>query len=69
MSENLPLLRFAAVTLVLEGMSPKAVQDVIGPLGWIWDPRVEAWRWDALEYHPVHRALRASGLRFDNRVP
>jgi len=61
-------LSFTGGTLVLEGMAPAAVKQAFGAQPWVWDRRVGAWRCDAIEYLPVRRCLRQSGLAFNDTV-
>ncbi|MBI3467390.1 MAG: hypothetical protein HY000_30645, partial [Planctomycetes bacterium] len=62
-------LKFAAGTLLLEGMTPEAVRRVFGPQPWVWDQRVSAWRCDAMHYAGVRRQLAATGHPFEDAVP
>ena len=64
-----PRLRFAGGTLLLEGMAPASVKRLFQPQPWVWDPRVSAWRCDALEYLSVRRSLQKSGWTFTDAVP
>jgi superfamily II DNA or RNA helicase len=69
MPPNLPRLSFAGGTLVLDGMTSTTVGHVVGPGCWRWDPRVPAWRSDALEYPAILRALRSHRCGFTDAVP
>jgi superfamily II DNA or RNA helicase len=62
-------LHFAGGTLLLEGMAPASVKRLFQPQPWVWDPRVGAWRCDALEYLSVRRSLQKSGWTFTDAVP
>jgi superfamily II DNA or RNA helicase len=69
MPPNLPRLTFAGGTLVLEGVTPSAVRQVFGPDLWKWDPRVPAWRCDAIDYQAILHALRSHRCGFTDSVP
>lgn len=43
-------LSFSAGTLLLERVSPSAAGAILRGGSWVWDPRVGAWRADAIEY-------------------
>ena len=64
-------LSFSAGTLVLEGASRQTVGRLFGPAlePWVWDPRVGAWRCDALEYAAVVERLRQARQQVEDRVP
>jgi len=62
-------LSFTGGTLVLEGMSREEVSRVFEPSLWAWDPRVSAWRCDAMQYEAVAGLLREEGCRYDDDVP
>jgi len=46
-------LLFSGGTLLLEGLSREAGMGVLASPPWVWDPRVPAWRCDAMHYTEV----------------
>jgi superfamily II DNA or RNA helicase len=63
------VLRFAAGTLLLEGLPARDVARVFGHPFWTWDGRVRAWRCDAIEYKTVRERLEAHAYLFEDTVP
>jgi hypothetical protein len=43
-------LQFQGGTLLLQGLTARAVDRVFTSVPWVWDQRVHAWRADALHY-------------------
>jgi superfamily II DNA or RNA helicase len=64
-----PRLSFAGGTLLLQGATAAQLKSLFAPDRWVWDPRVPAWRCDAVDYLEVRRALRRRGIRFTDEVP
>ena len=64
-----PKLSFSAGTLVLQGIRREDIPRVAGSTPWVWDPRVGAWRCDALEYAVVGERLRQCAPQFEDEVP
>ncbi len=64
-----PRLTFAHGTLLLEGLGRGHAQPwmKMKSARWAWDPRVSAWRCDALGYAELRERLRA-GVCLDDRV-
>jgi superfamily II DNA or RNA helicase len=64
-------LSFSAGTLLLEGASRQTVGRLFGPAlePWVWDPRVGAWRCDALEYAAVVERFRQARQPVEDLVP
>jgi superfamily II DNA or RNA helicase len=62
-------IAFSGGTLVLEGMSRQGMQRVFGPMPWVWDRRVGAWRCDAMHYADVVERLRQAGQPCEDQVP
>ncbi len=65
----LPRLTFAHGTLLLEGLGRRHAQQWMKAGRWAWDPRVDAWRCDAIGYPALREQLRAGACRLDDRVP
>lgn len=68
-NDSLPVLRFAAGTLTLEGMTPGRVREVFGAELFRWDGRVRAWRCDAIQYSAVLEHRHDAGLDVEDSVP
>lgn len=64
-------LSFSAGTLLLEGVARELVLRAWpgGEGPWTWDPRVGAWRCDAMEYAAVAERLREVLRDLDDQVP
>ncbi len=62
-------LTFSGGTLLLKGVARHELPLLSGATPWVWDPRVPAWRCDALEYASVVQRLRQVAGRFDDEVP
>lgn len=62
-------LRFRGGTLTLEGLTRPAVERVFPSTPWVWDPRVSAWRTDALHYRTVVSELPRLAARVVDQVP
>jgi len=69
MSSSPPRLSFAGGTLLLEGMPGPAVRAAFPQVPWVWDPRVEAWRCDAIEYTAVRARLNRADPAVEDAVP
>lgn len=69
MSQALTKLAFSHGTLTLEGLAQAELASLFGPIGWVWDRRVSAWRCDAIEYVEVLRRLREAARGVDDQVP
>jgi len=69
MSAPPPKLSFSAGTLVLTGVPRGQIDRVAGAAPWVWDPRVGAWRCDALEYAVVLERLGEVFGQVEDAVP
>src|SRR5947209_716851 len=67
--EALPRISFSRGTLLLEPFAADVVKGVRGSGSWMWDPRVAAWRCDAIDYPSLRESLQSGALRFDDKVP
>jgi superfamily II DNA or RNA helicase len=64
-----PRLDFVAGTLVLQNMPRPQVDRLFGPECWVRDPRVDAWRCDAIHYRAVRECLSTRGVTIEDNVP
>jgi superfamily II DNA or RNA helicase len=63
-------LRYDRGTLLLEGLDGQTVATIFVQGLWTWDPRVSAWRCEAVHYAAVRDALRAHPqLQIDDEIP
>ncbi len=62
-------LSFDGGTLLLQGVSRSDLDGAFGSTPWVWDPRVDAARCDAMQYVAVVKQLAHAGLPFDDEVP
>lgn len=62
-------LSFEGGTLVLEGISREGTTTLRDVADWVWDPRVGAWRCDAIHYPAVRESLQRLGWPLEDRVP
>lgn len=64
-------LSFSGGTLLLEGVARDALARVLGDASesWAWDPRVAAWRSDAMQYAAVAARLREPAADLCDDVP
>jgi superfamily II DNA or RNA helicase len=62
-------LTFAAGTIVLEGMPSAEISRVLRGMTWAWDPRINAWRTDAMHYAETCDRLTSAGWRVQDEVP
>ncbi len=59
MEPRLPRLSFSGGTLLLEGVAARSVPLLPDGTFWAWDPRVSAWRCDAIHYPVLRGPLSA----------
>ena len=66
-----PLIRlsFSAGTLLLQGISAASAARKLDASLWTRDPRVPAWRCDAIQYELARQQLEAARFRFADLVP
>ncbi|NQT17108.1 MAG: DEAD/DEAH box helicase [Planctomycetes bacterium] len=69
MPSAVPRLSFAGGTLLLKDVSREGFSELSGAIAWVRDPRVGAWRCDAIEYPSARDALRRCGCGFQDDVP
>ncbi|MEW6359473.1 MAG: DEAD/DEAH box helicase family protein [Planctomycetota bacterium] len=69
-SSDVIRLSFDRGTLLLHGLDDHRLQSLFTAEEWTWDPRVSAWRREAIDYYDVVSVLqRAFGDRFRDDVP
>ncbi len=68
MPANPPRLTFSGGTLLLEGLSRESVSRLGGPIAWAWDPRVSAWRCDAMDYAALAQRLRQGDCPIEDQA-
>lgn len=61
-------LAFDRGTLLLIGISRASLAKIEDAQAWTWDPRVGAWRRDAIDYARAARQLRQARFALDDRV-
>lgn len=61
-------LTFSSGTLVLAGVPRERVFALFGPDHWAWDPRISAWRCDAVHYAVVRKRLGEDAVICEDRV-
>lgn len=66
---SLPRLTFSRGTLLLEGLGARDRHAALQSGSWVWDPRIAAWRNDAIAYPLLRDRIRADRCPLDDRVP
>lgn len=64
-----PTLAFSEGTLVLSDLSRADLARLQSAAGWVWDPRIGAYRCDALAYAQAIRELRRAAISVEDQVP
>jgi superfamily II DNA or RNA helicase len=67
--ESLPQLSFSRGTLILAGLTARERHAALQAGNWSWDPRVDAWRADSLNYPVLREQLRNGRFRLNDQVP